>query len=145
MRFGPSQLCCLGSSAGRALCLDSVMGSSPTRGSSFFLGKLTALGCAVLLCLVCLFDLACFFLSSFSSLIKNMCIQNLPHQFAVQYKARNNKDVIRDDIITALASLVTRNGDYSHTVDLSNPDLTVVVEIIKVNFNNLIIIYIHVQ
>ena len=25
--------------------------------------------CAVLLCLVCLFDLACFFLSSFSSLI----------------------------------------------------------------------------
>ena len=93
----------------------------PTRGSSFFLGKVTALGvlccfalfvcltllasfflpshlslkkmyihmeyiymymrqlifsrksdclgCAVLLCLVCLFDLACFFLSSFSSLI----------------------------------------------------------------------------
>ena len=30
------------------------------------------LGCAVLLCLVCLFDLACFFLSFFSSLIKNM-------------------------------------------------------------------------
>ena len=59
----------------------------------------------------------------------------------MQYKARNNKDVIRDDIITALASLVTRNGDYSHTVDLSNPDLTVVVEIIKVTFNNLIIIY----
>ena len=27
------------------------------------------IGCAVLLCLVCLFDLACFFLSSFSSLI----------------------------------------------------------------------------
>ena len=26
-------------------------------------------GCAVLLCLVCLFDLACFFFSSFSSLI----------------------------------------------------------------------------
>ena len=31
-------------------------------------------GCAVLLCLVCLFDLACFFLSSFSSHIKNMYI-----------------------------------------------------------------------
>ena len=31
------------------------------------------LGFAVLLCLVCLFDLACFFLSSFSSLIKT-CI-----------------------------------------------------------------------
>ena len=34
-------------------------------------------GCAVLLCLVCLFDLACFFLSSFSSLIKNMYILGL--------------------------------------------------------------------
>ena len=89
---------------------------------------------------VCLTLLASFFHLSF----ENMYIQNLPHQFAVQYKARNNKDVIRDDIITALASLVTRNGDYSHTVDLSNPDLTVVVEIIKVTFNNLIIIYIHV-
>ena len=45
-----------------------------TRSSSFFLGKVTDyLGCAVLhmLCLnCCLFDLACFFLSSFSSLIK---------------------------------------------------------------------------
>ena len=58
-------------SVGRALCLEySVVGSSPTRGSSFFLGKVTALG--VLRCFalfVCLFDLACFFLSSFSSLI----------------------------------------------------------------------------
>ena len=39
-----------------------------------FLRKSDCLGCAVLLCLVCLFDLACFFLSSFSSLIKNMYI-----------------------------------------------------------------------
>ena len=56
--------------------VDSVVGSSPTRGSSFFLGKVTAL--SVLCCFalfVCLFDLACFFLSSFSSLIKNMYIQ----------------------------------------------------------------------
>ena len=47
-----------------------VVGSSPTRGSSFFLGKVTALG--VLCCFalfVCLFGLACYFLSS---LIKNM-------------------------------------------------------------------------
>ena len=35
--------------------------------------KSDCLGCAVLLCLVFLFDLACFFLSSFSSLIKT-CI-----------------------------------------------------------------------
>ena len=45
------------------------MGSSPTRGSSFFLGKVTALG--VLCCFalfVCLFDLASFFLPSHLSL-----------------------------------------------------------------------------
>ena len=35
-----------------------------------FLRKSDCLGCAVLLCLVCLFDLACFFLPSFSSLIQ---------------------------------------------------------------------------
>ena len=46
----------------------SVVGSSPTRGSSFS-RKSDCLGYAVLLCLVCLFDLACFFHSSFSSLI----------------------------------------------------------------------------
>ena len=39
-----------------------------------FSRKSDCLGCAVLLCLVCLFDLACFFLSSFSSLIKNMYV-----------------------------------------------------------------------
>ena len=37
--------------------------------------KSDCLGCAVLLCLVRLFDLACFFLSSFSSLIQNMHIK----------------------------------------------------------------------
>ena len=39
----------------------------------------------------------------------------------------------RDDVIKLLASMVTRNGDYDHIVDLNNPDLTVVVEIIKVS------------
>ena len=39
--------------------------------------KMCTCGCAVLLCLVCLFDLACFFLSSFSSLINNMYILGL--------------------------------------------------------------------
>ena len=37
--------------------------------AAHFSRKSDCLGCAVLLCLVCLFDLACFFLSSFSSLI----------------------------------------------------------------------------
>ena len=35
----------------------------------YYVSYMDCLGCAVLLCLVCLFDLACFFLSSFSSLI----------------------------------------------------------------------------
>ena len=50
----------------------SVVGSSPTRGSSFFLGKVTALG--VLCCsalFVCLTLLASFFLPSHLS-FKNM-------------------------------------------------------------------------
>ena len=38
-----------------------------------FLMKNDCLGCAMLRCLVCLFDLACFFFPSFSSLIKT-CI-----------------------------------------------------------------------
>ena len=42
--------------------------------AAHFSRKSDFLGCAVLLCLVCLFDLACFFLSSFSSLIQNMYI-----------------------------------------------------------------------
>ena len=51
-----------------------VVGSSPTQCSSFFLGKVTTLGvlCCFTLLFVCLFDLACFFLSSFSSFINNM-------------------------------------------------------------------------
>ena len=56
-----------------------VVGSSPTRGSSFFLGKVTALG--VLCCFalfVCLILLASFFLPSHLS-FKNMyihCVYN---------------------------------------------------------------------
>ena len=55
------------------------MGSSPTRGSSFFLGKVTTLGCVALPC--CLLDLACFFLSSFSSLIKTCILQFAQNAF----------------------------------------------------------------
>ena len=64
-RFGPSQLSCLGSSVGRALCLECRGFESHPR-QLIFSRKSDCLGCAVLLCLVCLFDLACFFLSSFS-------------------------------------------------------------------------------
>ena len=63
---------------GRALCLECRVSwvRVPPEAPLFF-RKSDCLGCAVLLCLVCLFvclfDLACFFLSSFSSLIKT-CI-----------------------------------------------------------------------
>ena len=58
--------------------VQSVMGSNPTRGSTFFFGKVTdCLGCAVLLCFIfCMTLLASFFLPS-SSLINmymNMCM-----------------------------------------------------------------------
>ena len=46
-----------------------------------FLRKSDCLGCAVLLCLVCLFDLACFFVPSFSSLIKT-CTRNTNRVYA---------------------------------------------------------------
>ena len=42
-------------------------------------------GCAVLLCLVCLFDLACFFLSSFSSLIKTCVLSEVWVEYSGWY------------------------------------------------------------
>ena len=69
-----SQLNCLGSLV-VALCLEHSRQSVECRGFEshprqlIFLRKSDCLGCAVLLYLVCLFDLACFFLSSFSYLI----------------------------------------------------------------------------
>ena len=64
MRFGPSQLSCLGSSVGRALCLEYRVSWVRV----IFLGKVTALG--VLCCFalfVCLTLLASFFLPSYLS------------------------------------------------------------------------------
>ena len=65
MRFGPNQLSCLGSSVGRALCLECRVSwvRVPPEAAHFFLGKVTALG--VLCCFalfVCLNLLASFFL-----------------------------------------------------------------------------------
>ena len=44
----------------------------PPEAALLFFWKSDCLGCAVLLCLVCLFDLACFFLSFFHLSFKNM-------------------------------------------------------------------------
>lgn len=49
-------------------------------------------------------------------------------QFAVLYEARANSGIDRMKIINAVAKSVPA----PHKVDLSNPDKTIVVEIIKV-------------
>ena len=52
-------------------------------------------------------------------------------QFAVVFKSRNNGDMKRDDIIKVVAD-VANAGGITHKVDLSNPELVICVEIIKV-------------
>ena len=50
------------------------------------------------------------------------------------YKARNNNDVIRDNVILWIAQVVNKDEMYTHKVDLTSPDLVILVEIIKVVF-----------
>ena len=50
----------------------------------------------------------------------------------MNYKCRNNSALKRDDVIKLLACMVTKNGEFPHTVDLNNPELTVIVEVVKV-------------
>ncbi|XP_065883024.1 THUMP domain-containing protein 1-like isoform X2 [Dysidea avara] len=52
-------------------------------------------------------------------------------KFAVVYKARNNNDVIRDNVILWIAQVVNKDDTYTHKVDLTSPDLVILVEIIK--------------
>lgn len=47
------------------------------------------------------------------------------------YKARNNSEIIRDNVILWVAEVVNKGDIYKHKVDLSNPDLVIIVEIIK--------------
>ena len=58
-----------GGERGIYTCIHMYRGFESHLRQLIFSRKSDCLGCAVLLCLVCLFDLACFFLSSFSSLI----------------------------------------------------------------------------
>ena len=80
MRFGPSQL---SYHSGRVLCLEctlSVVGSSPTWGSSFFFWKSDCLGCAVLLCLVvCLTLIDSFFLLVYTCIYMYMYMLSPSH------------------------------------------------------------------
>lgn len=50
-------------------------------------------------------------------------------QFAVLYEARANSGIDRMKIINSVAKSVPA----PHKVDLSNPDMTIVVEIVKVS------------
>lgn len=52
-------------------------------------------------------------------------------QFAVLYEARSNTGIDRMKIINSVAKSVTG----PHKVDLSNPDMTIVVQIVKVKPN----------
>ncbi|XP_076839161.1 THUMP domain-containing protein 1-like [Brachyhypopomus gauderio] len=55
-----------------------------------------------------------------------------PHHasYQISYKARNNNHSNRDDVIKALAGLVGKMNP-KNKVDLTNPELTIIVEIIK--------------
>lgn len=59
------------------------------------------------------------------------CSQSKSVTFAVAYKSRNNGDMKRDDVISAVAALVTGDGSFGHKVDLTSPELVVVVEVVK--------------
>jgi tRNA acetyltransferase TAN1 len=50
-----------------------------------------------------------------------------PIKFAVLYEARANSGIVRTNIIDTVAKLVPQG----HKVDLSNPDKTIVVQIVK--------------
>ena len=52
------------------------------------------------------------------------------------YKNRNNSDMHRNDVITAIAGFILGSGK-GHQVDLRNPDYTICVEIIKVQSSRL--------
>lgn len=55
-------------------------------------------------------------------------------QFAIAYKSRYNGDLNRENVITAVADMVI-DGEIKHQVDLDNPDVVVVIEIVKVCYN----------
>lgn len=63
-----------------------------------------------------------------SDMTKAMTLANFIWQFAVLYEARANTGIERTKIINAVAKSVPP----PHKVDLSNPDLNIVVQVVKV-------------
>ena len=74
------------------------------------------LRCAVLLCLVCLFDLACFFLSSFSSLIKTCTCTCTLFSAVTIHKFVRDKYSLR---FPELESLVPTPLEYIRTIQVN--------------------------
>ena len=60
------------------------------------------LGCAVLLCLVCLFDLACFFLSS---LINNMYMYTCVYYYIIEIRMHARRGLIRMHVCNVDAAI----------------------------------------
>ena len=59
------------------------------------------------------------------------------------YKARNNSEIIRDNVILWIAEAVNKGDTYKHKVDLSNPDLVILVEIIKASQRYVVVVSNH--
>ncbi|KAB0797048.1 hypothetical protein PPYR_11109 [Photinus pyralis] len=55
---------------------------------------------------------------------------NEPKTFSVFYNHRHNNQLSRDDVITAVADMVTEQNK-EHKVDLKNGELSVIIEVIK--------------
>ena len=54
-----------------------------------------------------------------------------PLQYKIEMRIRNHTAITKDDAIKAIAESVP----VGHKVDLSNPDLCILVEIFKVSFS----------
>ena len=57
--------------------------------------------------------------------------ESKPVSFAVAYRARNNSEMKRDVVIDVVAKLVSGDGSFGHKVNLTSPELVVVVEVVK--------------
>ena len=51
------------------------------------------------------------------------------HQICVHYKSRFNSSLNRNDVLSEVSSLFL---NFGHKVDLKNPDMVIVVEIMRV-------------
>ena len=70
-----------------------------------------SLGCAVLLCLVCLFAFACFFLSSFSHLSLKHVMGDFIFQYMETYFLSRARGVVHDESRKQGRAVCTSDAD----------------------------------